>query len=241
MQALAVLRYLGNLDRPQGVTAISRALDISPSSCFNIVRTLVAEGMLDFDQADKSYALGAGTVELAQRGLAQSGMLTRLRQDLFRLATDYQMTTSLFRVSHGERLTAIATAESGADTQIQIMVGHRAPILAGATGRCVAAFGSFSEAELERRFADLRWHAAPRFADFMAELEQVRRDGYAIDQSQFLAGVTSAAAPIFDRTGAVAYCVAGTMFTGQHGVPTLRKIGEDIRATALRASSSKPG
>ena len=43
VQALAILRHLSEASKPLGVTAVARALGISPSSCFNLLKTLVAE------------------------------------------------------------------------------------------------------------------------------------------------------------------------------------------------------
>ena len=236
VQALAILRYLGETGRPLGVTAIAKALDISPSSCFNILRTLVAEEMLEFRTTDKSYSLGVGVVELAHRALAKSKILSFVRHQMEFLADEFQITVALRQVSHGERLIVMATAECDADTQIQIRIGHRVPMLAGAGGRCIAAFGSLSPDEMKDRFQQLRWHITPDFDDYLAELEQVRRDGWAIDQNQFKAGVTTVAAPVFDEGGAVIYCLTGTMFTGQHGAQTLMRIGEAFREVGLRVS-----
>lgn len=236
VQAVSILRYLGETGRPLGVTAIAKALNISPSSCFNILRTLVAEEMLEFRATDKSYVMGVGVVELAHRALAQSKILSFVRHQMEFLADEFQMTLALRQVSHGERLIVMATAESDADTQIQIRVGRRVPMLAGASGRCVAAFGALSNEEMKARFEQLRWHITPNFEEYLAELEQVRRDGWAIDQNQFKAGVTTVAAPVFHENGSVIYCLTGTMFTGQHGAQTLIRIGEAIREAGLRVS-----
>lgn len=240
VQAISILRHLGNEGRAQGVTAIAKALGISPSSCFNILRTLVAEGMLEFHPADKSYAIGIGVVELAHRALAQSKLFSFLRHKLELLADEFQMTVALRRVSPGERLIVIATAECNADTQIHIRIGHRVPLLAGAGGRCVAAFGSFSEEQIRERIERLRWHAAPSFRVYMQDVEQVRRDGWALDEGQFKAGVTTIAAPVFNENGNVSYCITGTMFAGQHSDTTLRHIGKAVRETATQVSRGRP-
>lgn len=59
VQALSVLRHIARTREPQGVTAIARALGLNPSSTFNILRTLVAEGFVERDDATKTYILGA--------------------------------------------------------------------------------------------------------------------------------------------------------------------------------------
>lgn len=240
VQALAILRYLGEIGRPLGVTAIAKALGISPSSCFNILRTLVAEEMLDFRAYDKCYVLGAGVVELAHRALGQSSILSMARHHMEQLADAFQMTVALRQLSRGERLIVIATADCDAYTRIQVRTGHRVPMLAGAGGRCVAAFGGLDEAALKPRFEALRWHQKPDFGDYLRQLDEVRRRGWTIDQSQFKAGVTTIAAPVFDADRNIIYCITGTMFTGQHDAEALARIGEAVRAAGAAVSRPEP-
>ena len=70
--ALAILRRLATSDHPEGVNAIARKVGISPSSCFNILKTLAAEDFARFDVVDKTYTLGAGAIDLAVAGVRLS-------------------------------------------------------------------------------------------------------------------------------------------------------------------------
>ena len=45
--------------------------------------------------------------------------------------------------------------------------------------------------------------------------------------------MTTVAAPVFNESGAVTYCITGTMFAGQHSATTLRRIGEAVRDTTM--------
>ena len=68
-RAAAILRLLGRSDEPQGVQAIARALNIIPSTCLHILRTLVAEELVAVDPATKLYSLNAGVLMLARQWL----------------------------------------------------------------------------------------------------------------------------------------------------------------------------
>src|SRR5690606_13324354 len=96
VHAVAVLRYLSETDEPLGVTAIAKALQISPSSCYNIVRTLVSEGLLEFDSRRKTYSIGLGTVELASRALSRNDIFPFVRQRLERIANEHELTAILW-------------------------------------------------------------------------------------------------------------------------------------------------
>ena len=63
--AITILRFLASQSKPFGVNAIAREVGVSPSSCFNIVKTLTLEGLLAFDERDKSYSPGPGLAMLS--------------------------------------------------------------------------------------------------------------------------------------------------------------------------------
>ena len=65
VHALRILRHLAAQGTAEGVTTIARATGVNGSTCYNILRTLVAEGVVIFDPATKTYRLGLGLVELA--------------------------------------------------------------------------------------------------------------------------------------------------------------------------------
>ncbi len=49
-----------------GVSGIAAELELNVNSCFKLLKTLVAEGMLHFDEQRKTYAVSAGVIELAR-------------------------------------------------------------------------------------------------------------------------------------------------------------------------------
>ena len=63
-QAFAILRLLA-VSGPLSLTDVGRALDLSPSSCLNLLRTLVDEGAVERETGRKVYRL---TGEWAEAG-----------------------------------------------------------------------------------------------------------------------------------------------------------------------------
>jgi DNA-binding IclR family transcriptional regulator len=233
--AIAILRHLGSYPAGAGVNAIARALGLGPSSCFNILKTLTTERFLDFDPVSKLYTLGPGAVVVARRALDPGGALPLVRGDLERLAERFQLTAALWRTSR-ERVFLLGFAESEATTRIHMTVGQRLPILTGALGRCVAAHGRYERAELASRLAGIQWANAPSIEDYLVEVDLARARGWAIDESCFMRGVTTIAAPVTDDLGRVAFSVSSTLFTGQYDAAKLEEIGAVTKAVADRLS-----
>jgi DNA-binding IclR family transcriptional regulator len=232
VHAIAVLRFLSEAEEQCGVTTIAKSLGISPSSCFNITRTLVSEGLLEFDTRRKTYSIGLGTVELASRALSRNDIFPFIRQRLERIANEYELTAVLWRVGHGRRLVAVGAVESNADMQIAVKVGYRVPLLAGASGRCVAAFTSMTRQELELEFERARGKDAPPFEDYLNDLDRARERGWAIDRGTFKSGIISVASPIFDDHGSVSQCVSGVLFSANQTDAHLDKIGASLHELA---------
>ena len=54
VNAVRILRYLTQKGAPERAADIARHLAINPSTCFNILRTLVAEDVVDFNPSPGS-------------------------------------------------------------------------------------------------------------------------------------------------------------------------------------------
>ena len=65
-RAAAVLRLLGKTAQPMGVNAIARELGLVPSTCLYVLRALVEEELVAFDENTKRYTLEAGVLSLAR-------------------------------------------------------------------------------------------------------------------------------------------------------------------------------
>lgn len=223
--ALAVLRRLAeSTHRPEGVSAIARNVNMSPSSCFNILKTLTAEGFVLFDSEMKTYTLGAGAVDLAVAALDPEADFPRTRHILEGIARDFGVTCGLWhRV--GDRLILLGAVEGQEITRIRFSAGVRIPSRIGAMGRCIAAFDGIAEDEIARYLPTLKWDSPPKLKRYLTEVKTAAVNGFAIDEGNFFHGVSSVAAPIIGREGTVTHCMAATTFKGRYDVEGLRTLG----------------
>jgi len=225
VQALRILRHLSEGTAPQGVTAIARQLGISPSSCFNLLKTLVGEQFLTFDTAKKTYAIGPELSRLARLGDGEDPVVRAALPRMQELASRFRMASGLWRLTESKRLVLVASADSDLATRLHMTLGQRLPMLIGAMGRCVAAYSRLSGKQLKEGFAQLRWERPPTFARYSKEVRTARSSGWAIDDGDFMRGLTTVAAPVLDSGGSVTYCVANTLFQGQLDKDEIPELG----------------
>ena len=226
VHALSVLRFLAHAGTPYGATAIARAIGQSPSSTFNICRTLTAENFLHFDASRKVYTLGPGAIELAEAASDGERAFSRAREAMERIVSQFSVTSALWQLTGEERLVLKGIAEGRGMMRIQMTVGARIPAMSGAMGRCYAAMSDLDEKQLRKKFKAVRWQNGPDFDVYLAEVEETGKKGWAIDPGEFIRGVTTIAAPIFDTNGIIRFMLANSSFTGQLDSDDLERVGE---------------
>lgn len=196
-RAVAVLRLLGKAEAPLGVQAIARELGLVPSTCLHVLRALVAEELVSFDADTKRYALEAGILTLARHWLRRNRFNDLAQPALDRIAHSFDVTALGAQIVDLDHIIVVAVSQAGQNLQLSTQIGSRFPALISATGRCIAAFGDYPEAELEGRFRKLRWDNPPTFEEWKSQVGRTRADGIAVDVGNYISGVTVVAAPVW--------------------------------------------
>src|SRR5690606_4096264 len=95
VQAMKLLRAMASASGGVTVTSAARATGISQSTCFNLLRTMVQERVLNFDADTKTYTLGLGLVEIAN-SVQSNTPVEIIRPELMRLATSHDALVTLW-------------------------------------------------------------------------------------------------------------------------------------------------
>lgn len=238
---LGVLRYLIAAGTPVGVTRVARDLNLHSSTCFNLLKTLVHEGLVTFDDRTKTYAVGLGLVELAKGALEQASIVRMLRPHLEAIATDYRVTATLWQRTRQERVVLVDLAENSAAIRVHMSIGQRLPMYIAALGRCMAAYSSLPDEQLKERIDALRWGDPPSFDEYRAQVRKVREIGYAVDDGNYVKGVTTISAPIVDASSEAVMAISAVGFSAQFDKAAIRRLGEDLRQRTSEVSRALSG
>ena len=180
-RAAAILRLLGKSDTPLGLQPIARTLNLVPSTCLYVLRALVNEELVAFDPDTKRYSLEAGVLTLARHWLRRNEFTDVAQPVLDRISQNFEVSMLGVQIVGLEHMVVVATSQLGNNFQISAQVGSRFPALISATGRCLAAFGNFSET----------------FEEWKEQIAQTKTQGFAIDVGNYISGVTVIAAPVW--------------------------------------------
>jgi DNA-binding IclR family transcriptional regulator len=231
-RAAAILRLLGKRDTPLGVQAIARELGLVPSTCLYVLRALVAEELVAFDPDTKRYSLEAGVLTLARQWLRRNPFNDLAQPALDRIAQAFDVTMLGVQIVGLDHIIVVATSQSGPNFQLSTQIGSRFPALISATGRCIAAFGGYPEAELKARFKTLRWDEPPTFEAWKEQVAQTRAQGFAVDEGNYISGVTVVAAPVWKARGRPSHALVAIGLGG-----ALRRSGLPALQDALRSAA----
>ena len=235
-RGLAVLRLLSASDIPLGVHDVARTLGLVPSTCLHILRVLTSERLIAVDPSSRKYVVAAGLLSLARAALRHNTFSIAVQPDLNALSADYRATAVAVEANGLEHMVVVALAYSASPLQLQVEIGSRFPALISATGRCIAAFGNNSRADVRSRFRRLKWDLPPTIAEWEAEVQATRESGYAIDDGCYIRGVSIVAAPVSMPNASISALVVIGVKEQMHEMG-LARLGMDLRDRAKRLSA----
>lgn len=233
VRAAAMLRLLSTASGPLGVNQIARELDIIPSTCLHILRALAGEGLVAVDPATKRYRLGLEVLNLAKAALRGS-ISDQAQPYLDEIVRKFKVTALAVSLSEPEHYIVTAKSNAPHSIRLQVDLGSRFPALVSATGRCVAAYSALPPRALRAQFERLRWHRAPPYEDWLEQVADVRRQGFAVDDGYYINGIHIIAAPILGPQGQFAHAVVALCIKAGWGAEELQALAETVRLSAGR-------
>ena len=236
-RGIAILRYLEAREEPIGVVHIARDLGINTSTCFNLLRTLVHERLVVFDSANKKYAPGLGLLELAHGVLKHGGHVRLVHPRLEHIADRYSVTVMLWQLVSPSRALLvdlrIATPIRAYERRTAAAVADR-----GAR-RCFAAHLGLPKERLREMFKELRWQNPPTFKQYWSEVEQARRDGFAVDIGRYNKNFTTVGAAILGPDGVATMAISAIAFSNDLDQARVLHLASDLRAAADDVSRAR--
>ncbi|MRK19834.1 IclR family transcriptional regulator [Pseudomonas sp. JG-B] len=215
VNAIRILRHLSQAGAPERSVDIARLLSINPSTCFNILRTLVMEDVVDFNPMSKRYSAGLGLARLVGQLVTQGQRVQLVKPLLQEFAARMGVTITLWRRMGADRIVIVSSAASPTDVRIDMAEGQRFPMLMGASGRLFSTQLDLDASEFEAIYERIRWARPLPIETYREEVRLAAKRGWAIDDGYFSVGILAVAAPVYSPKGEIDYTVSAVMFRGQ--------------------------
>jgi len=211
LRTLELIAEAGEL----GVTELGRRLGVHKATASRLAATLARRGLIERDPVSDRYRLGFGLIRLAGAAMAGLDLVSSARPVLEELAEQTRETVTLGVVS-GDEVVSIDQVTGTRSIVSVSWVGKRTPLHTTSTGKVLLS--AMSDAELDRRLACVLEASTPRSvtdpAELRAQLDEVRRRGWAQTLEELEEGLNAVAAPVRQADGNVvgALSVSGPAF-----------------------------
>jgi len=180
VNAIRILRLLSQAGGPERAVDIARQLDINPSTCFNILRTLAAEDMVEFNAMSKRYSAGLGLARLVEQFVTQGQKIQLAKPLLESFAAKVRVTVTLWRRIGNDRIVIVSSAACPTDVRIDMSEGQRLPIMMGASGRLFASQLNLESESSREIFEKIRWGAPLSYDDYKRQVSDASQRGWAL-------------------------------------------------------------
>jgi DNA-binding IclR family transcriptional regulator len=204
-----------------GVSELAAELGLHKSTVSRLLGTLSKRGLVR-REGDR-FAPGPELARLGALAIYGFSLIGRAREALEALARETGETVNL-AVARGDQALNVHQVQTSHLVGMTDWTGRGAPLHAAANGKVLLAFGA---ASLPARLAAATPRTITSAAALRAELERVRKRGYALALEELELGLHAVAAPVFDYAGT---CLAAVSVSG----PSYRLRREQLEALAPR-------
>lgn len=202
-KALGLLVLLG--DEPRGASAaeISRQAQLPFSTTYRLLGSLARDGFVDYEPDGRRYHLGLRVFQLGQRVSNHHGF-AGAAMPVLRRVTEQTGEATILSVRDGQHHLTVNKVDGPQMFRVTSDPGHLGSLSTTAVGKALVAFAD--DAEREELLAELPLEALTEKSitdreAFRAEIEQVRRQGYAVMDEENEAGMRAVAVPLLNAQG----------------------------------------
>lgn len=244
-RAMDVIRAVAQFQRSgASLSRVASAVGLNQSTAFRILRSLVEERMLYFDESDRSYHLGLLTFELGLAAQGRSQVQNHWRGVIEQIAQRTRLTTYLMARSDNEAVCLLCVQGATMIRAMPMEVGQRLPLGIGAGSLAILA--SLENDELEQVL-----HAQGGQREMFpggqqdrsaldARIEQSRRDGYSLSSGTVAPGIAGLGVVVLPRQGLLQLAISVSAVTNEFDPTEAKKLAGIIsKAIAERMNTQR--
>lgn len=231
-------------DQPRGLrlSELSNTLGLPPSSIHHILSTLRSLDYIDQDNDTKRYVLGFKFLTISSKILDNLDIRRTAYTHLRELHNTINETVNLTVLKNG-RVIFIDKIQKVGGLTLDTHIGFSTLPHAAASGKLLLSYRSMREIKDIYQNKPLKAYSKntiTSLARLLEELDNIRKQGYAIDNEEYYEGVRCVAVPIKSRGNTIAaVSVTGSIFS-----MSIERINDEIihrvKGTAKKISREMP-
>ena len=233
-KALDVLDMVAMAGRPVRFTELLGAGPYPKATMYRFLQTLTNQGMLAYDPERQAYSLGVRLVRLAHAAWSQSSLAPVARPWIDTLSADVGETIHLAQMDQAQVLYVDKRNATRA-VEMFSQAGKVGPAYCTGVGKAMLAFmpPDMQDRAIERQsFHRFTPNTLCTPIALLAELQVIRKRGFAFDNEEHEPGIICIALPILSQTGRVMGALSVTSTTSRSSLEALAQLAPRIAETA---------
>lgn len=207
-KAMELLQILSQAGKPLTLTELAARCGYPKSTVFGLLTTMRAYDVAA-QTAEGKYTLGLRLFEYG-RQVERSWDISRVARPYMEHLAQQTGASAVLSICEGGSVITLDQAEAPDKLRIVSDVGARLPIYCTSQGKVFLAHMPPQEAEKRLRrqhMTQFTPHTMTDLSALLRELEDCRRNGFAIENGEYKIGLRSIAAPVRTVAGGVKYTV----------------------------------
>lgn len=219
-RTLQALTLLSGEPAGLSVSELSGLLDIPPSSTHRILTSLKENHFIVQDEDTKKYKAGYKLFTLCSQITKNNSLITSARAVMKDLAKKLDKTIVLC-VMENSHIICIDYIENKDTSMYMVKLGYQMPLHSTSAGKVFSAYMNRETAkqELNKQITEAATpYTKTNIDEICKELDEIKKNGYAICDEELQLGIQGIACPIFDINNEVAAVISFAAMKNQHSI-----------------------
>ncbi len=200
-KGLSLLQALSDAGKPLMLSELARSMRVGKTTATRFAYTLTQLGFI-YRDAQRQYSLTPKVLTLGYSVIRGQDWLKVAKYYLERLSREIEETVNL-AVLDGKEILYLHRIKKYEDVlPFDLQIGSKLPVHCTSMGKILMAFGPPEKIRPVLKILDF-WpftqRTITRLEDYLKELEDSRKKGYAVNDEELSVGLRSVAAPVRDK------------------------------------------
>lgn len=239
LKGLQILDLVAASNKPLSLTEIAREYGSDVGTVHRFLNTLIKEKFVWQDPDSKRYLLSGKVLALSRMFFSQHRIYDLAREDMLALSGRFEESVQLSVITPEADAVLVDEIAGKGPAVLTLAIGARLPMHCTAQGKVLLAM---QEAPIVERILDRIEFVAHTSKTIITrdrlqqELESVRILGYASSREEFVEGLTSIAAPVYNYTNLPVAALAIVCPSSRFGESQLVEMAEPLVRHAANIS-----
>ncbi len=232
-----IIELLSEAQNPMSLTEISKITGISKSTVHRLLQAMYSRHYVEKDK-NSCYSIGLKLVELVSYHINGLELQTEAKPYLSFLRSELNLTVHL-GILDADEVIYIEKMDLYPTAMLYSQIGYRSPAYCSSMGKCLLSCLSGEELEealINCKFEKFTPNTITNMHDFKKYLKNVRSQGWAMDDEEYVLGSRCVGAPIYDYRGDAIASISASGPSSQISHDKLPIIVDQVKDAAIKIS-----